>query len=424
MAEKQFKLDYNGQAVQQQDFASIGEVSGLADDRVFAELLRMVPYDGSTVSKGILPVSDSTNPGLPTVFLSGFDGKVKVSPFRAFVGSRTAVGTDTKENLRDIRSAIFVGASTLHELVSLSANASGNPRWDLVYATVVVDTDGDTTTRKVKSPTTGVITDETVSVSTETTVALGTVVGTPAASPSWPTLPSDSGSTYYIPLAYVRVPNGFTASSIVFQNWIAEAAPLVSLSKATGANTVEFADQHYTGGGSLLTTASIQAWGASGTPPDIFVRPQAKGGETLLIFIDLNTPVHVNGTVVDSRDWSGRVCRWTCASGAAGLSPPWRGEGGAPNAELSSHHSQDISVSGLGQTMFADENYLGVGEGAFAAQFDGVLLSHVHDDSRVGIYCDLLDGGKLKFYATTATAPGTCTLFFWIDFSAPIRAVL
>lgn len=306
--ERVFSLTYNGQQVQQQDFTDIGQY-GLMDDRVFAELFRMTPYDGATVAKGILP-----NGGTSALVASnGATGTVLVQPFRALVGSRTAEGTSAKDNWRDIRSTIFVGSSTSLTLaVSIGANSSGNPRWDLVYAAVSVDANDTTTTRKVKDPTTKVVSTQTVSTNKVTNVTLGVTAGTAAASPTWPSAPTDSGSTYYIPLAYVRVPNGFGASSTVGAGNIAVVANCISVSPVLGGSSLKPATTL-----NDLTSAQQQAWGSSGNRPDQFLPSTACGYESLFILLDLysGTPSHASGGLLDdSRDWRNRFVRYTAVA--------------------------------------------------------------------------------------------------------------
>src|SRR5689334_8947870 len=114
--ENRFQHSLNGQSVQQADLNLLGETSALADDRVFAELFRMQPYDGATVRKGVLPFGHSASANAGLVVPNGATGSVLVNPLRAFVGSRTAVATSAKANWRDIRSALAVGSTTLGQV--------------------------------------------------------------------------------------------------------------------------------------------------------------------------------------------------------------------------------------------------------------------------------------------------------------------
>jgi hypothetical protein len=98
MAEPIVSPTLDGQELEVPDIANLGAVAGLADDRVLAELLRITPYDGTNVYRGVVPFAvrsalGATSPG-GTVQSSGIgNGSVVVNPFRAIVGSRNAPGT-------------------------------------------------------------------------------------------------------------------------------------------------------------------------------------------------------------------------------------------------------------------------------------------------------------------------------------------
>lgn len=428
--ESQFQLTLNGQQLQQQDVNLLGQVAGLADDRVFAELFRMVPFDGTNASKGILPYAFSAAAATPTVVPNGATGTVAVNPFRAFVGSRTAVGTDATKNWRDVRSTIFIGSSSSLSLaVALAANSSGSPRWDLVYAAITPDTNGPTVSRKVKDPATKVITTQSVVTALDTTVSIGVIAGTPATFPSFPALPSDAAGTYYIPLAYVRVPNGFNATTTVAPVAIAEAAPVMRLSRAAGVRSMSVADQQY-----KLSSTFQQAWGSSGARSVHFIPPSLGAGEMVIVAVDLLSGVntnwsHQNDGVIDSRDWRGRLCRYDLAISVNSAGPPFKWNtspnemGSLPaitNESFSFAPPSSAVAHGYGQTF--DPIYTDDGATAHAGHS---LVAWVKGDNVGGsmaggtsvyIYCDHTDGGKLKLQVLGLP---TAAFLFWLDFTAP-----
>lgn len=326
MADKIFQIATNGQQIQQDDVNLLGETAGLAQDHVFAELLRMTPYDGSTVSKGILPPSGKA---LITTSGSG-DAKIYVNPFRAFIGSRTAEASEALDNLQDIRSCLSVaeGATNDQTQITLAANASGNPRWDLVYAAVAVDADSATVTRKVKDVSTKVVSSTSVVVTKVQTMTIGVVAGTPGATPAFPTIPADAGSTYNIALGYVRVPNGFGASTTVLPRNINEVANVLSIDRATGASTLRPANQNYvtsgagiSGAGTTTLNGPVKWNGTTETRPAVYLPPTMSGGESLLIAVDLSDASsanwsHASGAIIDSsRDWRRRMFKWMVGIG-------------------------------------------------------------------------------------------------------------
>jgi len=413
--EERFQLLNNGQSVLQADFNTLGEVSGLADDRLLAELFRLQPYDGATVRRAILPYRHEGSGATGLVTTNGASGSVLVNPFRAMIGSRTAVATNAKKNWRDIRSAIGVGSTTLGQSVSLTANASGNPRWDLVWAAVAIDANSASVTRKVKDPTTKVITSSSVVTTLVTTVTLGSTAGTPAASPAWPAVPADSGSTYYVPLAYVRVPNGFGAGSTVAATDIATVAPVLGM---PGSGGVQVADQSYVSGSATLTAAQIQTWGSTGTRPQMFMPSTMIGAASLLVPLNLTSPSHANGDTIDSRDWRNRISRFIVQVGNAGTQYfPWQNNAAVmPNAEpvdITGVTSNAV-LCGVGQSFVNDSLF----SKKMVAYANGSLIETMADGTYVGLYVDTADSGKLKVYITGSPA---CLLFFWIDFSAPFE---
>src|SRR5262245_59795698 len=111
--EATYRREFLGQAVSTGDLVTMAENAGLADDHVLAELLRLPPFDGTTVAKAIIPFGIEGPQGAGFVpnrqIVQGSgaaDGKIRVLPFRAIIGSRDeiVVGGE-KKTWRDIRSA-------------------------------------------------------------------------------------------------------------------------------------------------------------------------------------------------------------------------------------------------------------------------------------------------------------------------------
>ena len=429
--EDRYQHTLNGQSVVQADLNLLGETSALADDRVFAELFRMQPYDGSTVRKGILPYAHRASGAAALVEPIGATGAVIINPFRAFVGSRTAAEDDAKKNWRDIRSAICVGENELPQAVTISANASGNPRWDLIYAAVAVDASTASVTRKRKDPTSKVVTAASVVTRLATTVTLGVEAGTASATPVWPSVPSDAGDVYYIPLAYIRVANGFGATSTVLPEDIVEVAPCLAMSHASGVAAAEPANQQY-----VVSTTRQQAWGAaSGKRPTTFIPPTFTGLHSLFIALDLADEdagfhSHLDGAVLDNRDWRGRLCFWQAfvandTLSAAGF--PWDddmqeypgvgtlfdGSSMFPDAITEGVQSSNRVWIGAGQTIVKTFHEL-FPESSLIARLDDEQSDHMEDE--IAIVCDHANDGVLRLYK-----PGNprCRVFFKLDFTAP-----
>lgn len=319
----------NGREWATADGTTAGDSGGRADDRVFAELFRMLPYDGSTVAKGVLPYAVSGASGLAEgVVQPGVPGArhLTISPIRCFVGSRVVAGTDGKKNWRDIRSCLSTPATALSQIQTLAANASGNPRWDLIYAVVAIDTNVSDT-RYLKDPASKAVAAASYVVKQQTTMTLAVAQGTPGATPARPALPGDSGGNYNIPLAYVHVADSqvtFTSADIF------EVAPVLNLSHATGAVTVRPASGVNKDGGSLITN---QPWNNSGRPA-AFMPPSMVGGEMIWVPLGILTGsacVLDNDVIDGTRDWRNRMFWWIAAATAAGSDAPfpWQSSLGA-----------------------------------------------------------------------------------------------
>lgn len=407
----------NGQAIYQEDVNLLGEEAALADDRVFAELLRMLPFV-TTAARGVMPYRVNGAPlapdpdGAPLV-LAGV-GKVTVRPFRAFIGSRVAVGTGLgKTNWRDIRSVISIGASALDQDVTFDATAGGVHRIDLVYAAVSVDVDDAGVTRKVKSPTTGQVTSATVVVTKSTTVALGVVKGADN-STTPPAIPADAAGTYYIPLAYVHIPASFGGSTSLTPESVWEVAPPITLAESTGAASIRVADGNYRVDGTVQAQTPFEF---SGRKPASMPATMV-GGEELIFAMDLEAhPLdsHVNGSVIDaSRDWTNRLFSWQVAADATGNTPkfPWQGIGSVPQVPDKACTSTDAAKykSGMGQSFITDLSAGKCGVIHLAA----ADFACMNGGSLIDIYIDT-STGELKI--DYSGAPGV-KMFVWLRATA------
>jgi hypothetical protein len=98
---------------------------------------------------------------------------------------------------------------------SFAANSSGSPRTDAVYAQLTRVT-GVTGSRKFKDPTTGAVSTQLLTLSTEARVTLA-VAQTSA------TAPADTATAFNFLLARVTLPNGYALNQEVQQSWVEQA---------------------------------------------------------------------------------------------------------------------------------------------------------------------------------------------------------
>jgi hypothetical protein len=429
--ERRYIMPVNGQQLVQADLNLLGETSALADDRVLAELFRMRPYDGAT-HRAVIPFHVEGAGNESIVCPNGTTGTVKVNPFRAVIGSRTPVGTNAKDNYRDIRSTICVGASTLAQTATFAAAPSaGNARWDLVYASVTVDANGPTITRKVKNPTSGIVTGTPIPQYRHTTVSLGVVTGTPATAGDalFPAAPADSGSTYVIPLAYVLIRDTYGPSFEFKGIRIMNVAPVLSLSRATGAVSARPA----TGQHALSIDMQGEMSDIGGINATTFMPTSMVGAETLYVALDFSSGSelfhsHTQGDVIDSGDWRGRICFWSAVTGLASDDArfPWEPFVGDPEMILFNANPilYDFNVTrttvGAGQTILPGFTGWTPGDTLSPPM---ALAASLHTAfsplaASIAIYCDHTDGGKLKLWKNAGALPAG-RVFFELRFSAP-----
>ena len=351
--EPTYDATVDGQEFQQADADLIGAVAGLADDRVLAEILRVAPYDGTTVYKAVLGYNFraqgrvytalTTNPAIVQSTGSA-NGSLNIWPFRAVVGSRNAPSSppspnplattsNALANWRDIRSGIFCGSSSINvTLPALTANSSGNPRWDLVYATVAVDSNLNSVSRRVKNPFSGALTVTAIPQYIQSPVSVAVVTGTPGTIPALPSLPADSAGNYNIALAYVRVATGFSSTSTILPQDIRAtngAGAAFTTGRGTGfrpASSNNDANNGGAAGANVFNVATGPFYydpaNTVGGRPNVFMPPEWVGhADVVLVELDLSTSSsaswsHTSGSLIDdSMDWRNRIFQvWVTSS--------------------------------------------------------------------------------------------------------------
>lgn len=408
--ENQYQHLQNGQEVLQEDLNLLGTNGALADDRTLAELLRITPYDGTTVVKRVLPykqhgyVLPSAN--REAIVWPG-TGQVAIMPFRAIIGSRTAVASNAKNCWRDIRSAIMIGAAALGTPVAIAADSGGGARFDLIYAKVTVDKNAVSVSRKVKDPSTLVVAPVSVVTQKYTEVTVGVIKGTEG-SATKPALTADSGSDYYIALAYVRVPAGFDGATALSASDIWEFVEPACLGHSTRP-----ANQNYLPAGTVQTRS---AWSLIGAPPRPYAHMPSTmiGKEELLIAVDLASanPSHQDGDIVDnSRDWSRRVFRWTAYALSGTVTPhfPWEPSlaGGSYVTSQANGTDGSTTAQGQGQSFYADSS-----PNKLVMNVGSADMSALAAASSVKFYVDT--SGVLRI---SITGSPNAILFVWLEAS-------
>lgn len=430
--ETQFIHAFAGQEVESADVNLLGETSALADDRVLAELVRLLPFGGLVPVKGVIPYGLNAPAGttpaaeLAIVGKSGAgDASSHVRPFRAIVGSRTAAAVDPKAHWRDIRSAIHVGSSTLHRAVVHPATAA-NHRWDLIYARVDVDQDQGAITRYVKDPSTAAVTAQSIATRKATTVTIELVSGAESATPTRPALPNDSAPSYYIPLAYVFIAHPWTLASTLDARHIHEVAPCVPIAGAAGVPSIAPCNGMHKLGGALLTAVD---WSAANGRPGAHVPPTMVGGAERFLGMgwaaayDSGTPLNAITVVDDSIDWRNRIFRWDAMFTSTGHFAWQNTLAGAkvPSVLDSTPAAFGATrMQALGQSLDDDATALTGVAGGIVARVNPTILSAMAASSDVALFVRFSDGALC---ARVAATDPVGRLFFWISGSGPFNNV-
>jgi len=463
MSEQILQQTYNGQEFTTANQNTVGAVAGLADDHVLAELLRLSPFDGTNTYKAVLPYSQPTQfrnvpypagvgLGIGTVQPTGSAANsINIMPFRMVVGSRTAAATNppgdasldtgAMANWRDIRSGVFVGsATTLAQTITIAASGGSHARWDLVYATLAVDSNGPSVNVRVKDPTSGNISVQSAPSYLTSPVSVTVVKGVEDGTFAFPALPADSGGNYNVALAYVRVVTTATGTykflaediravivgglGAFIRGTSGELTPAngnndANNSASAGAN--EFNDSGTTTSPSMYYTPAT-----SGTRPPLFFSPDWVGKVERFVLVDNSTTSapaagncsHIAGGVIDSSvDWRNRFFKVTIVvtgnAQAAGTPPAEPTVAPFPMAA-----TKNATVQ-MGNSFYLD----GTLQVPTAAQTASCIAfcnstatpgvaGMLDSPATCGIYVDSTTGNLLW---STTTAPAEAFLFFWIE---------
>jgi hypothetical protein len=412
----QFQMQQDGTELTPEDLNGLGEVSGLGDDRLLADLVQLIEGSGPAAEKGVFPYAAAVSPGSPTTY-SGLvqpsavgNGSVYVLPFRAAVGAHIP-GVDPQVGLRTGK---FVGVGPVEpiQLVTLDDTVTNN-RVDLIYARVDVDLDAATVTREIKSAT-GSISTQSVSVIKNTVVSLAVAKGTETASPTRPNLPADADPVFYIPLAYIWLTHPHTSSSTIVKRQIEEVAPFL------GANHGRMGTANAGPCVQLYGTAfhANDPWTVSHRP-EAFLASSMGGMVHRWVGLDqenqISVPISTSLVLDDSIDWRNRLfwSRVQGRKGGASVRLAWADATLNPGEIVPSDEEDTANTlstfEGFGQS-FQDD-------GAFTGDFGQVVyvtnseMACMTGASALGIHVNL---GTGALEVETNGTGAVCSLFFWI----------
>lgn len=410
-----------------QDWNTVTQLSSKAQDYVFAELFRMQPRGGAA-AKGVLPFGfygfNSGTAGIVTV--TGISSPtLLVNPFRALIGSNvTAPPASPLDSWREIRSVVAASPNpgdSFTYSVTLPNTVSNN-RIDLIYAHVTLSKVTSSQTMYERDPTTGVISQSTLTEQSDDTVAIAFVSSAEASSPVAPALPSDGTPTaadFYIPLAYCYIAHPFTGSMSNVR--LQEVAPVIPISRTMGAGSLLPGNQQYATSGAMLTATPFAI---SGIPhrPETYIPPTMCGKEERLFCFrwdgnPKSPAVNTTAVIDNSVDWRQRLFKWRAYavhnSGASSF--PWaQATVTCPSAIPPGGLGVNYQI-GMGQSFAIDLAGIGIANGSCVALLGAAGMALTALSTNVFIYVDQTDGA-LKLL--TVADPGA-NLFVWVEATGP-----
>lgn len=430
MSGPRYQISNDGQTVDAQDFNLFAEEASKSEDWVFAEMLKLAPFTTTAAyAKALLPSYSSGLTGAPQL-IQPTTGGVIIWPFRVAVGARinanavispTDPALDTVPMLayRDVRSAVFASNTTTSLGTAGSSVgvtfANGDPtnsRWDLVYCTLAVDQAPTTSTIFVKPPGANVGAPTSVARNIVQAITFGVVTGTAGVAPALPSAPADTTSTFVFPLAYVRIPPLFTVATALQTNWIANAAPIVSLT-SNGFGVAGGSGSSISAMVSNSATVGTQ-WGNTGTRPLWLMSPMmGAGGKNLIVTLDATGAANAwnipdAGIVDNSIDWRNRYFLVMTAFGIAANFTFAQAHGLAAQSQAIpslTTNAGDLFFA-TGQSFIADDNAaLGITtrNGAVIAICNNARASGWTAATVAALYVDTTTG-VLKMYGTGTPA--------------------
>ena len=423
-----------GQEVQQGELNTIAREAAEAEDRVFAELFRVKPFDGTTTYKAVIPYgrkeSNASEGARHIIAQSGVaDHTVKVSPFRVIVGTRTEFSSDPETALADVRSQLLVGTgSDGIFFIQLPATVANN-RWDLIYARVDIDVDSSAVTRYVKAAN-GTQTTQAIPLYKNVSVTTAIQVGTEGATPTRPTLPSDTSSSYYVPLAYVYCGHPETLTSIVDKVDIVAAAPIAQIPSVLGGDDVRPANLLDSVAAASIATVAASNWPSG--KPHAFLPSDMVGKAERFFALDFTAgtptiPLNATTRLDDSVYWRERVFKctiqtikngkiaWSGAASGSNLAVPGVSFSGGSNP--GGLNQTNIFVQ-MGQSFVNDTSGTIPTAHGYVARLDTSNCprndangSDFAASSYVRIYVD--QNGYLQ--AQVSSTSPACVIFVWLE---------
>lgn len=229
-----------GVPVDQVDMDRMGLAAGSADELVEEILLN---HGTSAVSVGVVPLNPQLQAGYPPLVTQPSGGVFALNPchISAAVGGALNLIANTA-NLANVHAvmrpsgtpgaddtALVAGglSGTVRDSVSVQTPASiangdpTNPRIDVVYVTITRDTAAFNVSRRYKDPGSGTVSTVNQPMASDVKITLAVQPGTPASSPTVPSIPASTSTSWTHALVQVTVPALYVAGSVIAASAIA-----------------------------------------------------------------------------------------------------------------------------------------------------------------------------------------------------------
>ena len=210
----------DGQAVTTEDLQAMADDSATAEDRLMRVVVPPTPTGGSTYDKRVVPLFDESASRVPyqLVVPGSTTGRVKVRPCQITIGAQNV----SAPNLPSVQLSGVIETETQTGTNFASTTTPGQSRIDVVYALIQRGATG--ASREVKDSQ-GSVSTQTVNVRKPLQITIGIQQGTEAVTPAAPSLPSDSSTAWYVPLAYVTLVHPYSAGAAITQAMITQGWP-------------------------------------------------------------------------------------------------------------------------------------------------------------------------------------------------------
>jgi hypothetical protein len=260
------------------DMQRLADTAASSEDRVYNLLFTPQSIGSGLYDKAVFPLlREPQNPSL-TAYQRGRSlvygdplataGTVNILPFTVLIGDKAAPSDNPTSILLSASLAPDPSAPLTTFPASAFPTSVGHGYIATVYA--LVQRIATTGARKFKDPTTGNVSTQVVTLYTSATVTVGVALGLADGSFTPPTLPADSSTAWYVPLANIKLDDGaggaWTSGAVIAQTRITQTWPAgwIRRNRVQLAEPASIMSSSYSAGvNGRASTPLSSRWGAS-----------------------------------------------------------------------------------------------------------------------------------------------------------------